>query len=1692
VVLLVLCAIVLPLAMLSPAGAEPAAVEPVVEAPATEGKSESDAKVDVPEVNETAHQPDAPSLVEVVEREAELGPPIPISTYELWNSAVMLAEKGLLAKPMDEKLLAQVLRPVLEISIGYGIPGRQPLPLGGTPATMPDANVDSVRLLRDKSGALPANWAEIIKAPLKNSPNVQVLLTFAVPKELRERRDRAVAKAHADLRDGVVKLAEEFPYIKKAENWNHLTDVKVPEHAEQLKLELSFSSTNTEQALVADQQRFRILIDLEQPESGRNRPATSQGFTCLGLMGQLDTRADNRNLETALWRLRHAALETLDKLDDQAAAIIAAENPILLQAVSSKGLQERAERLLEKALATKPIDEERLRKILRPMVGGTIRYRDPVGTGPRPSQVELPRKKAGEVPEEWIDRITEPMKDHSIVYADLKLGIRDEFLAARDAEFTKADEKLRTGLYKLGDQFPFLKTPTWEQLLKPAAGEPLGRLQFNYRDLNGPRSKDTGPLNIVPKHEQFEILVVLETPNIQRQMATSSIFPALGLTGAFFHSAGDPNLEAALTKLVVDSQKPFRELDQRAAEIIAKENPILLAAVPGGKESADGEKDSAKLDPKKQPQPSPVNPRPGPSPEFMLGQALSTNPIDEELVRIVLRPATKVKLVYANPIQADTSTPRSEKGEDIADLVVVLTRDEAGEVPQDWMDRIEQPLSKYSKVETSVVFGVPKQFLVERDTAFAKAEKDLRQGIIKLAEKFPAIKQSPQWSGVIDPKPQRQNESLVSFYVASNKNSDRTVDNSSAAGKQFSIYLSVQKPPKEPVVDIALIHELRYLGVEASWSAEADDKELAAALSKLLVDAVAPLQKLDKKSQSMVGPHVFDPFGGNGDGYTWLAKRRQMIERAKAIKPPRLSFRIVADPNGTDKQPPNLPADWNGKDELVRLGPEPARKRGDKFQWFAVQGEKDIPKFAIVAEHNKQRYVLLSTAPEDVMLPGTGKDAWSIISVSQKEGRFTEKSQVPAEIQVKLDAIGGGKLANLTKNNVLRWMAVLVDDQVVTAPLINTQISQHFSISSRNSKEEREAIAAALKSSIDPAAKATEEKTDEPAKKSETTKEGTAKAAEPKEAPKPEPVPKEGDAAKAGTPKAAKAEKEAKLEKPLVTIGKETTVVTEPLLPSGYPDYLTALNNEFSKGVTPENNAAVVLVRMINPTLVIFANPDKGEQLTKSGADYYRLLGIDPLPRNGKYLQSWYEYFRSVPTNKLPQLTAEDRARMQLLDGDTVDEQSLRGYWEERLYEMTFGRPWTAKENPHVAAWLKSQEVVLAKLADLKTRTKFFSPAVMEQDDAPLVAALLIYVNEFRQLALVLESRAQLAIGEGRLDDAITDLENIHRMATYYSDPGFTVEWLIGRAIQSAGLRPTNAIVFHPKVTKEQLQRLRTFYQQSPLNYAPVRMYSYAERYSALSAACYVAQTGTTDFLEYAFRGSNPIRKLVRGRQIGYTARRLLWDFDSVLRKTNALYDKLVEIQSIPDPVKRAAAWKEYDERLRLMAKDLAFEPANLLKNSMTALTEEGRSKLLAQLIEALFMPAIVSLDIAGSRSQTQTNLQDLAIALALYKNDRGQFPKKLDELVPKYVKEIPPDRYGGKPLVYRSSGDGVLLYSFGHDGKDSGGHYDNDSDFGDDIAFFTENMRPAKPNEDAAKPKEADTAKPKEAEPAKTPVEAK
>jgi len=62
--------------------------------------------------------------------------------------------------------------------------------------------------------------------------------------------------------------------------------------------------------------------------------------------------------------------------------------------------------------------------------------------------------------------------------------------------------------------------------------------------------------------------------------------------------------------------------------------------------------------------------------------------------------------------------------------------------------------------------------------------------------------------------------------------------------------------------------------------------------------------------------------------------------------------------------------------------------------------------------------------------------------------------------------------------------------------------------------------------------------------------------------------------------------------------------------------------------------------------------------------------------------------------------------------------------------------------------------------------------------------------------------------------------------------------------------------------------------------------------------------------------------------------------------------------------------------------------------------------------------------------------LENLALAASDYKASHGEYPARLEELVPVYIKQTPTDPFDGKLLKMKPVEGGICLFSTGLDSK--------------------------------------------------------
>lgn len=504
---------------------------------------------------------------------------------------------------------------------------------------------------------------------------------------------------------------------------------------------------------------------------------------------------------------------------------------------------------------------------------------------------------------------------------------------------------------------------------------------------------------------------------------------------------------------------------------------------------------------------------------------------------------------------------------------------------------------------------------------------------------------------------------------------------------------------------------------------------------------------------------------------------------------------------------------------------------------------------------------------------------------------------------------------------------------------------------------------------------------------------------------------------------------------PRVTIGKDTTFVTGPLREDGTVDFLAAINEHASQGVTPENNGAIPFWQIVGP--------GKIEQPMREA--YFQKLGIETPPQQGEYYIGFEEYLKLVEEGEAPGADL-------LTDDDPARAQEKRNLIYEQQSEAA-QRIWSAEEFPLVAGWLARNEKQLDRMATATQRARFYSPYVEgDEETYSVIAMLLPIVQASRDVSRALVCRAILRIGEDRIADAQADLLAIHRLARMIAGGGTLLEALVGIAIDGLANAGDQALATSGKLSaKESLDyaaQLRGLEPMLPM----YEGFDFTERLMFIDCTIMVARGGMTGLKKVVGEdvlGEPTLQRMVDRVIAGGV------NWDTVLRNGNAWHDRLVAAGREPNYAKQKAASAELDQELLALsrnARDFNSFALLMLGNGLqTAVTERT-----GDLLVSLLLPGTTAAFTAEHRSQVYNELTQFALALAAYHADHKKYPAELAALAPKYLASVPLDRFSGEAFHYTATKDGYLLYSVGMNGEDDEGrnyyYGTEDGKTGDDL----------------------------------------
>lgn len=477
------------------------------------------------------------------------------------------------------------------------------------------------------------------------------------------------------------------------------------------------------------------------------------------------------------------------------------------------------------------------------------------------------------------------------------------------------------------------------------------------------------------------------------------------------------------------------------------------------------------------------------------------------------------------------------------------------------------------------------------------------------------------------------------------------------------------------------------------------------------------------------------------------------------------------------------------------------------------------------------------------------------------------------------------------------------------------------------------------------------------------------------------------------------------------TVSKETTFFTEPLRADGSVDYADAINQRISKGVTPENNASVLIWRAAAPKEI-------PERLR---ARYFARMGVEPPSEQGNYLCDLYDYLEN---NGQPPITERQRE----LAAEQMD--------------VALSRPWSRDEFPLIAQWLAANEKPLALIVEASKRPRRFDPLIYDGgDDDLLVAMLLPAVSIYRNATRLLCVRAMLKAKENDVAGAWDDVMSCYRLSRLIGQGPTLVESLVAIAIDSTSFAATGALLENTQIGGEVLARMRQDMAALTPQRRLAEIIDQSERLLYLGCVALMAKQGLSKF-DVIFRLSSGgqsqpsfIDALVE--MVGKTA----IDWDHILRKGNQWYDRIVAALNKPSLVQRRVAMIQLRDELRDLDKSAVDLTGILLERLLRP--RQAVSDRVADILIVLLFPSIETCVLAEDRWVVQHEVLATGLAAAAYAHEHGRLPEDLEQLVPKYLPRVPDDILSDPPGVsirFKKTDGGCIIYSVGRNGRDDQG----------------------------------------------------
>ncbi len=380
-----------------------------------------------------------------------------------------------------------------------------------------------------------------------------------------------------------------------------------------------------------------------------------------------------------------------------------------------------------------------------------------------------------------------------------------------------------------------------------------------------------------------------------------------------------------------------------------------------------------------------------------------------------------------------------------------------------------------------------------------------------------------------------------------------------------------------------------------------------------------------------------------------------------------------------------------------------------------------------------------------------------------------------------------------------------------------------------------------------------------------------------------------------------------------------------------------------------------------------------------------------------------------------------------------------RGQWTLDDFEKALDGGWEQASEP-IRKWVDDNASALDewKFATEREQILFIQPKEM-RFDTPLE-----HVQKMREFSRLVQLRAAKELHDGNVEAAWKWLRAEYRSSRHSGQHGVVVERYVGLAIHSVVSQKLMAWAEDPRVDAEQLRTALTALDHDWSLTAPQSVSLKSE---------YLVMRELIDRLGH---DRDAFQKMGATDQPAGPFPFLLGEPEYSQRACRLVFENLLAHIDKPlrDRPKRVGIFK-------------LFEPTPGTVPPITP--EKLNDAVFAPSYVRLLLPAMDSVDLAVQREAARQAALMLALASQLYHRQHGDWPAKLEDLMPDILPKLPADPFGksGETLLLKRDGDELLIYSVGTNQLDDGGKF-GQSPAGDP---FDEGFRLKRPIKSPASP---------------------